>query len=192
MLSSKICSSYLTHAKMIKLIVACGLNGEIGKDNQLVWRNKEDLKHFRETTIGHHVVMGRKTWESMDCKALPKRGNIVITNTLKHKFQSFDDTTHNDYLSFIDLEAFMMNPLGAEEAFKGKPEDHLFVIGGSQLYEYFLKNNLVDEIILTGIQQKFPDADTHIDLEFIEDNFDKRHIVEYEGFDIITLSRRQS
>lgn len=176
---------------MIKLIVACGLDGAIGKDNQLVWRNKEDLKHFRETTTGHHVVMGRKTWESMDCKVLPKRGNIVISSTLKNKFQLFDNTTHNDYLSFIDLKTFMDNPLGAEEAFKGRTDnEHLFVIGGSQLYEYFLKNNLIDEIILTQIQQKFPDADSHIDLKFIEDNFDIRHIIEHEGFDIVTLFKR--
>lgn len=177
---------------MIKLIVACGLNGEIGKDNQLVWRNKEDLKHFKETTIGHHVVMGRKTWESIGNKPLSQRGNIVITNTLEHKFESFDDTTHCDYLSTIDLETFMMNPLGAEEAFKGRPDNHLFVIGGSQLYEYFLKNNLIDEIILTQIQQKFPEADAHIDLEFVEKYFDTRHIVEYEGFDIVTLHRNNA
>ncbi len=60
------------------LIVAVGQNGVIGKDGDLPWRFSEDLKHFKRTTSGHAVIMGRKTWESIG-RPLPKRRNLVIT-----------------------------------------------------------------------------------------------------------------
>lgn len=65
----------------ITLIAAVTNNSVIGKDNDLVWRNPEDMKHFRELTTGHTVLMGRKSWESIPEKyrPLPKRLNVVIT-----------------------------------------------------------------------------------------------------------------
>jgi dihydrofolate reductase len=65
-------------APRIVLIAAVAANGVIGADNQLPWRLPEDLKRFRALTLGHAVIMGRKTWESLP-RALPGRQNIVVT-----------------------------------------------------------------------------------------------------------------
>ena len=62
----------------LHMIVARARNGVIGKDNSMPWYLPEDLKHFKRTTLGKPVIMGRKTWESLP-KALPGRLNIVIT-----------------------------------------------------------------------------------------------------------------
>ena len=62
----------------IALIAAVAANGVIGADNQLPWRLPEDLKRFRALTLGHAVIMGRKTWESLP-RALPERQNIIVT-----------------------------------------------------------------------------------------------------------------
>ena len=63
---------------MITIIVAMGKNREIGADNQLLWHLPKDLKHFKELTSGHPIIMGRKTYESIG-KPLPNRTNIVIS-----------------------------------------------------------------------------------------------------------------
>ena len=62
----------------LSIIAAIGKNNELGKDNDLLWRFPEDMKFFRETTMGHKIVMGRKTFESLP-KLLPGRGHIVLT-----------------------------------------------------------------------------------------------------------------
>ena len=63
----------------IILIAAIGKNNELGKDNDLIWRLKADMKFFREITMGHPIVMGRKTFESLP-KVLPGRKNIVLSS----------------------------------------------------------------------------------------------------------------
>lgn len=60
------------------IIVAMGKNRAIGKDNQLLWHLPNDLKHFKELTLGHPIIMGRKTYESIG-KPLPNRTNIVVS-----------------------------------------------------------------------------------------------------------------
>ena len=64
---------------MVSIIVAIAQNGTIGDKNALLWHIKEDMRFFRTTTSGHPVIMGRKTFESLGSKPLPKRTNIVIT-----------------------------------------------------------------------------------------------------------------
>ena len=63
---------------MITIVVAMGLKNEIGADNQLLWHLPKDLKHFKEITSGHPIIMGRKTYESIG-KPLPNRTNIVVS-----------------------------------------------------------------------------------------------------------------
>jgi dihydrofolate reductase len=65
-------------ARSLALIAAVASNGVIGVDNRLPWRLPDDLKRFRALTVGHAVIMGRKTWESLS-RALPERQNIVVT-----------------------------------------------------------------------------------------------------------------
>lgn len=64
--------------KNINMIAAVALNGAIGKDNDLIWHISRDLKFFKETTLGHPVIMGRKCWESIG-RALPGRKNVVVS-----------------------------------------------------------------------------------------------------------------
>ncbi len=68
----------------LTLIAAMDLNRVIGNDNDLIWHMPKDLKHFKELTSGHHVIMGRKTYESMG-KPLPKRTNIIVTRDKGYK-----------------------------------------------------------------------------------------------------------
>ena len=63
----------------VSIIAAVGRNFELGKNNDLIWHFKQDMKFFKETTLGHTVIMGRKTFESLP-KALPNRLNVVITS----------------------------------------------------------------------------------------------------------------
>ena len=65
----------------ISIIAAVADNGAIGRNNQLLWHIKEDLRYFKRITTGHTVIMGRKTWESLG-KPLPNRRNIVVSSTL--------------------------------------------------------------------------------------------------------------
>ena len=105
---------------MIKLIVAMDPNQLIGKNNQLPWNIKEDLAHFKQTTIGHAVVMGRKTYESIG-KALPNRVNYVLTRDPDFKAKESSVIIVKDYLELI-------------KKYKNS-QDILFVIGGEQVYQ---------------------------------------------------------
>lgn len=100
----------------LHLIVAHARNGVIGKDNQLPWHLPEDLKHFKRTTLGKPVIMGRKTWESLP-KALPGRLNVVITRQTDYMAEGAT------VVSSIDQ---------ALEAVKDFPV--AFIMGGAQLY----------------------------------------------------------
>src|SRR6185503_18631742 len=64
---------------ILSLISSVGKNNEMGKGNELLWKFPADMKFFRETTVGHPIIMGRKTFESLPNGPLPKRRNIVIT-----------------------------------------------------------------------------------------------------------------
>ena len=69
---------------MVSIIVAIARNGIIGDKNALLWHIKEDMRFFRTTTSGHAVIMGRKTFESLGSRPLPKRTNIVVTRGDRH------------------------------------------------------------------------------------------------------------
>lgn len=142
--------------------MAVGENGVIGNKGEIPWRLPEEMKHFKETTMGHTVVMGFKTWESI----LPfnKRGyldgrtNIVLTNNYI-KAKEFGDKYGADhpYLTFYDskFDIQVQNNLnGRFEAAKLKP-DHVFIIGGSQIYNKYLIEDVVDELIITRIKMRF-------------------------------------
>ncbi|MBQ8985194.1 dihydrofolate reductase [Candidatus Saccharibacteria bacterium] len=130
---------------MFSLIACVGKNRELGKDGKLIFRLKTDMKFFRETTKGHKVVMGRKTWESLPGK-LKDRTNIVIS---RNPVPGADE-------SVSELGAFI-----AEN--KDTPEE-IFVIGGGMVYFEFLK--YAKKIYLTEV-----DAEAEADTVFPE--FDK-------------------
>jgi dihydrofolate reductase len=122
--------------RMISLIAAVGLNQAIGYQGNLVWRHPEDLKHFKQTTWGCPVVMGRKTWDSLG-KPLPGRLNVVITR-------------QPDWLPTGELVVAH----SLEEAFMSTAQHpKVFVIGGEQIYRMAIP--VADELILTEVQEEF-------------------------------------
>lgn len=119
----------------ISIIVAITENNIIGRQNGLPWHLPADLKYFREKTTGHHIVMGRKTFESIGGgRPLPNRTSIIITN-------------QNDYKAEGCLIAHSM-----EEAISlAKNETELFIIGGRQIYEQSLP--IADLMYITRIHK---------------------------------------
>jgi len=120
---------------MIKtIVVAISENHVIGKDNKLLWYMPNDLKHFKEITTGHPVIMGRKTYDSVG-KPLPNRRNIIITRKK------------------ITIEGCeVVNSI--EEAFLlCTDEPEVFIVGGAEIYRQSI--NLTDRIYLTIIHKEF-------------------------------------
>lgn len=126
---------------MISLIVAIGKNNELGKENKLLWSLPADMKHFKETTSGHTVIMGRKTFESIG-KALPNRKNIVITRDTN--FQS----------EGIEIAHSLEEAL---ELFKNTDEE-VFVIGGGEIYKQAIEK--ADKLYITHVEAEDKDADS--------------------------------
>lgn len=123
----------------ISLIVAMSRNGVIGKDNRLPWHLPADLKRFKELTLGHTIVMGRKTWESIG-RLLPGRRNVIVTRNADLAVEG----------------AVVADSLDAALA-AGEGDDEVFVIGGEQIFRSAMA--LADRIYLTIVQAEF-DGDT--------------------------------
>ena len=126
----------------VALIVAVAENGVIGKDNDLIWHLPKDMRFFKETTIGHHVIMGRKNFESIPHKYRPltDRTNIVITRQLGFKAEGC--IVVNSVVAALDIA-------------KNNGDTEPFIIGGGQIYKIALEQNLVDRIYLTKIHHTF-------------------------------------
>jgi dihydrofolate reductase len=134
----------------LTLIAAVARNGAIGHAGDLLWRLPEDMKFFRSTTMGHPVIMGRKTWDSVPAKfkPLPGRTNIVITRQR--------DWHDEGAIPAHDLQAALAH---ARTAIGARVHDgRVFVIGGAQLYAQALPR--ADELMLTEIDRDF-DGDAH-------------------------------
>lgn len=123
----------------LSLIAIVARDGGIGHHNALLWHLSEDLKHFKRTTLGCPVIMGRKTWDSIG-RPLPGRRNIVVTRNAAWKAIGAD--------AAADLESALKTVSDAPK---------VFVIGGAQLYAAALP--LADELVLTEVDAQAP-ADT--------------------------------
>jgi dihydrofolate reductase len=123
------------HKPDIVLIVAMARNRVIGKDGELPWRLSADLKRFRALTMGHPIIMGRKTYDSIG-RALPGRRNIVISRNAQLVIEGVETAT--------SLQTALEQVADADQA---------FVIGGEQIYRMALP--LADRIELTLIYQDF-------------------------------------
>lgn len=128
----------MTDPIRLSLIVAQGRNRVIGAGGQLPWRLKGDLAHFKRTTMGAPVIMGRKTWESLPKRPLPGRANIVISRDW-----NYDAAEARVYSSVVPA----LNAARAIALRAGQPE--VFVIGGAAIYEAALP--LADRIYLTEV-----------------------------------------
>ena len=120
---------------MISIIVAIGENRAIGKDNQLIWHLPADLKRFKLLTMGHAMIMGRKTFDSIG-KALPGRTTVIVTRQ--------KDLEKENCLVVDSLEQAIA---------LCKNDTEIFIIGGAQIFEHALP--LTDKIYLTRIHQSF-------------------------------------
>lgn len=128
---------------MLSLIAAVARNGVIGKDNQLLWHLPGDMRHFRETTRGKPVIMGRRTWESLpeSFRPLPGRLNIVVSRDPAYSAEG----------------AVLAGSLGSAIGQAGNSAE-IFVIGGAELYREALP--LADRLYLTEIAADF-EGDTY-------------------------------
>lgn len=153
----------------ISLIVAIAENGAIGKDNQLLWKIRDDLKLFKATTNGHVVIHGRKSFESIG-KPLPNRSNIVITR----------NKTYNP------KGAFLTHSLDEALALAKKLEQNneVFVLGGAEIYRQALP--VIDKLYISHVHASFPDADTffpEVDLskwkQIVKQSFNQNDVNEF-------------
>lgn len=123
-------------APRVYLVAAVAANGVIGADGRLPWRLPEDLRHFKSLTLGHPVIMGRRTWESLG-RALPGRENIVVTRAPGYAAPGASVAA--------SLDAALALCAG---------EPTVFVIGGGELYAEALA--VADGLVLTEIQRDYP------------------------------------
>ena len=182
----------------VKIIVAYSKQLRvIGKDNMLPWRLPEDMRLFREHTMGGAVVMGRKTWESLrhapkPLLCLPGRTNYVITSDIeKHATETYPLLPDNQRLFFVTYED-MVKQIKATKGVAGDflhaelPADY-WVIGGEKVYEQFLKDDLVDRVLASEV-----DGDHAGDAFFPElppDDWAPSAMASYSGFRLVEYHR---
>ncbi|MDP3452613.1 MAG: dihydrofolate reductase [Bacteroidales bacterium] len=158
----------------ISIIAAVADNGAIGRNNQLLWHIKEDLRYFKRITTGHTVIMGRKTWESLG-KPLPNRRNIVVSSTLlPTPCDSLSSTPTVEIYSTIEeaLAAAAKEPTAVpgqtvQPSISGQPiqqnvsnnsAQEVFIIGGGEIYRQTLP--YAHKLYLTLVHTNIAYADT--------------------------------
>jgi len=160
----------------LTLIVARARNGVIGRDGTLPWRLPEDLAHFKRTTMGHPIVMGRRTWESIG-RPLPGRRSIVVSRQAGFVAAGAEVVP--------SLDAALSLCAGAEEA---------FVIGGAHLYRAALPR--ASRLIVTEIDADF-EGDTHWPApdQSVWREASREHLAptaeRHYGIDFVTYLRRE-
>lgn len=126
---------------MINIIVAMDKQGLIGANGSLPWKIKKDLEYFKEKTMGHTVVMGRKTWDSLPIIPLPGRKNIILSRI------PVDGSNTKWYTSIDEIL---------------KLEEEIFIIGGAQIYKQFYP--LADKLYITYVNDKY-EGDTYFPIK---------------------------
>jgi dihydrofolate reductase len=144
---------------VVSLIVAVSENGVIGRDGGLPWRLSGDLKHFKRTTMGHHLIIGRRTWDEVG-QPLPGRTMVVVTRS--RALQAEGATIVHSLNEALEV---------------ARDDDEPFIGGGAHIYRMALENDLVNRLYITRIHAKvegdtiFPD----LDLEMWELVFEEHH-----------------
>jgi dihydrofolate reductase len=140
---------------MITLIAAMDEDRLIGRGSELPWRLPEEMKHFRQTTMGSAVIMGRATWQSMTGKRpyLEGRVNFVVTHRpeewrKKLADAGFDKTFGPHFVDTIEL--------AVARAKREFPEfvENIFILGGEQIFKLALRRNLAERMILSHVKGK--------------------------------------
>lgn len=126
----------------VSLVAAIAKNNAIGKNNELLWHLPADFKHFKETTSGHYILMGRKTFESFP-KPLPNRTHLIISR------QENYNVPENCFV-FSTIEK-------ALQFAKSQNQEVVYVIGGGEIYNQTISQ--ATELIITHVEASFHDAD---------------------------------
>lgn len=164
---------------MIKLIAAISKNGVIGKDGDLIFNDPEDVRIFRNFTIGHSIYMGRKTWESLGSRPLKDRDNYVFTR---------GEISKEDWANpYIDLNTFIeVNKNIDKDDPRRKFEKHQFIIGGGEIYNQTI--GIADELVISQFHKEaegdtyFPEIDYNVWI--------CKYITRFTNFDLKTYKRR--
>ncbi len=162
---------------ILSMIAAMDKNRIIGSDNKMPWHLPDDLKFFKATTLGKTIIMGRKTFESIGSKSLPKRRNLVITRNA----------------NFVAKDAEVFSSI--EESLKTcQLEEEVVIVGGGQLYSQMLP--LADKLYITLIDAEIV-GDTQFP-EWLPEEWElvnrKNHSQDEKhnfAFEFITLVRHQ-
>lgn len=157
------------------LIAAVGRHGELGRDGQLLWPIRADLRRFRRLTMGHPVIMGRKTWESLPGGALPGRRNIVVSRQQGYRAEGAETAASLEEALALCADGPMP-----------------FIIGGGELYRRAY--SLITHLYLTHIDAECAEADTWLPLpdssEWIVTAFDTSGESETPAYRFVDYERR--
>ncbi len=158
--------------EMIAIVVAMTPDRVIGKDGEIPWYIPEDMKHFKELTSGHTVLMGRKTFESLpeSYTPLPDRNNIVVSTTMEER-------------EGIDVCRSVEQGLEKAESYEGD----LYVIGGESIYEQTL--DVADKMFISVVDRKV-DGDTYFP-EFDKSNWMLENEKEFDEFILKKYRRKE-
>ena len=143
---------------MINIVVAKASNNVIGAKNDLIWHLPNDLKHFKNITSGHPIIMGRKTFESLG-RPLPNRTNIVVTRDQNWSAEN------------IEIETSLPKAIEAAQ----KIDQDIYIIGGGNIYKQAME--FADVLYITEVHHEF-DGDTY----YPEIDSDEWEEVEREDF----------
>lgn len=135
---------------IISIIVAVSDNLAIGRAGDMPWHLKADLKYFKTTTSGNSVIMGRKTWESLGCRPLPNRQNIVVSRTLTES-----NTQNAQSVNAVPAATFVSS---LEAALEAATSHEVFIMGGGEIYRQAMP--FAERLYITHIHTVVEDADT--------------------------------
>lgn len=155
----------MTPETTINIIVAVADDWAIGREGDMPWHISADMKFFKATTMGHSLVMGRRTWESIGSKPLPGRQNIVVSGRLAAEWAAAAEKDC-DCASAEKEDGSIVGvcPCGAiavsslEAAFEAASDSEIFVMGGGMIYRQAI--DVADRLYVTHVHTVVPDADT--------------------------------
>jgi dihydrofolate reductase len=166
---------------MISLIAAMSKNRAIGKDNKIPWHLSEDLKRFRQLTVGKCIVMGKNTFDSIG-KALPKRINVVVSRTMDIP-ETNNNETPPSLLVFRDLKSAIDACITWINHFK--LPDEIMICGGSQIYTQTIDS--CDRMYLTILEEEY-EGDTFFP-NFNEEDWEVVSEEKHDGYRYVTYDR---
>lgn len=131
---------------IVSIIAAVAYNGVIGNGGKMPWKCPEEMKFFKEKTLNHPVIMGRKTWDSLHVKPLPYRYNIIITR---------DKTFHNAEQELEFGPTFVPSIEDALNYIDDTMTHEAFIIGGAEIWKYALDQDYVDRMYINVLNESY-------------------------------------